>query len=118
MEHEEEMKGRLVGRMESRYVREREVEMYLIRCAQSVGGRCEKFSPDHRAGWPDRILILPQGRLVWVELKKPKGGRLSDLQLHAHKILRDLGQRVAVVWTKDQAEELIADTLAAPGTRA
>ena len=100
---------------------EREVESHLVRVVRAVGGRCEKFSPDHRAGWPDRIVMLPGGVLVWVELKRPRGGRLSALQLNAHHTLRALGQRVEVVWTKEQADRLIeelAPTPAAPGTRA
>ena len=90
-------------------MREIEVESYLVRCVEQAGGRCEKFIPDHRAGWPDRIVMMPGGLLVWVETKKPKGGRLSDLQRYAHGILRGLGQRVEVVWTKAEADELIRD---------
>lgn len=88
-------------------VREFEVERHLVRRVTDAGGRCEKFIPDVRAGMPDRIVLMPGGVLVWVELKKPKGGRLSSLQEYKHKVLRDLGQRVEVVWTKEEADRLI-----------
>lgn len=97
--------------MPERYTLEREVEQHLVRVVAAAGGRCEKFAPDHRAGWPDRIVLLPQGRMVWVETKKPKGGRLDDLQKYAHRILRSLGQRVEVVWTKEEADRLVAEML-------
>ena len=90
-------------------VREYEVEGYLVRRVVGVGGRCEKFIPEVRNGWPDRIVLLPDGVMVWVETKKPKGGKLDPLQIHAHKILRGLGQRVEIVWTKAEADRLIEE---------
>ena len=87
-------------------VDERDVESYLVRCVKAVGGRCVKFNPESMRGMPDRVVMFPQGRLWWVELKKPKGGRLSPVQVHRHKELRDLGQNVAVVWCKEDVDEL------------
>lgn len=89
-------------------VRERDVESYLRRRVEQAGGRCEKFIPDLNSGMPDRVVLLPHGVLVWVELKKPKGGVVSSLQEFQHKRLRDLGQHVEVVWTKAQADELVS----------
>ena len=93
-------------------VREREVEGYLRRRVEQAGGRCEKFLPDLDSGMPDRVVMLPGGVLVWVETKKPKGGRVTKLQRVQHDRLRALGQRVEVVWTKEQADELLADVAA------
>ena len=93
-------------------VREREVEGYLRRRVEQAGGRCEKFLPDLDSGMPDRVVMLPGGVLVWVETKKPKGGRVTKLQLEQHRRLRALGQRVEVVWTKEQADELLTDVAA------
>jgi hypothetical protein len=42
-----------------------------------------------------------------VELKREHGGRLSSAQLVAHAELEKLGQMVAVVWSKEQARELV-----------
>lgn len=94
-------------------MREREVERHLRERVEAQGGRCEKFDPSLSPGMPDRIVMLPGGVLVWVELKKPKGGRLSELQRFRHRQLRALGQRVEVVWTKEQADALVA-VLSAP----
>lgn len=87
-------------------IRERDVEHRLVSLARSRGWGCVKFIPDNEQGMPDRLLLLPNGRCAWIETKT-KGGRLSDIQKYTHKRLREMGQVVYVVWTKEQAEELI-----------
>ena len=95
---------------------ENEVEGHLRRRVERVGGICVKFLPDFARGFPDRIVLLPGGVLVWVETKRPQGGVLSPAQKVQHVLLRRLGQRVEVVWTKDQADDLI-DSLVGTGTQ-
>ena len=95
---------------------ENEVEGHLRRRVEKVGGICVKFLPDFARGFPDRIVLLPGGVLVWVETKRPQGGVLSPVQRVQHVLLRRLGQRVEVVWTKDQADDLI-DSLVGTGTQ-
>lgn len=95
---------------------ENEVEGHLRRRVEKAGGVCVKFLPDFARGFPDRIVLLPGGVLVWVETKRPQGGVLSPIQKVQHVLLRRLGQRVEVVWTKDQADALI-DSLASTGTQ-
>ena len=95
---------------------ENEVEGHLRRRAEKAGGLCVKFLPDFARGFPDRIVLLPGGVLVWVETKRPQGGVLSPVQKVQHVLLRRLGQRVEVVWTKDQADDLI-DSLVGAGTQ-
>ena len=95
---------------------ENEVEGHLRRRVEKVGGICVKFLPDFARGFPDRIVLLPRGVLVWVETKRPQGGVLSPVQKVQHVLLRRLGQRVEVVWTKDQADDLI-DSLVGTGTQ-
>ena len=95
---------------------ENEVEGHLRRRVEKAGGLCVKFLPDFARGFPDRIVLLPGGVLVWVETKRPQGGVLSPVQKVQHVLLRRLGQRVEVVWTKDQADDLI-DSLVGTGTQ-
>ena len=95
---------------------ENEVEGHLRRRVEKAGGVCVKFLPDFARGFPDRIVLLPGGVLVWVETKRPQGGVLSPVQKVQHVLLRRLGQRVEVVWTKDQADDLI-DSLVGTGTQ-
>jgi len=88
---------------------EREVESHLERQVRDVlSGECVKFIPDYKRGFPDRLVILPGERVVWVETKRPQGGKVSGAQRVAHAKLRRLGHRVEVVWTKEQADDLVA----------
>lgn len=87
-------------------MRERDVESYLIKRVESIGFKCLKFIPDQVNGMPDRIIMLPGSRVLWVELKT-KGGKLSEIQKLRHAELAKLGQDVVVVWNKEQADELV-----------
>ena len=90
---------------------ESEVESHLRKLTEAAGGMCVKFLPDFARGFPDRIVILPAGVLVWVETKRPVGGKLDPAQNVAHAMLRRLGQSVEVVWTKEAAEDLVTALL-------
>lgn len=84
---------------------EREVEGYLVRQVERLGGMCPKFNSVR--GWPDRIVLLPSGVLAWVETKRPVGGVLSPAQLVVHEQLRRVGQKVYVVWSQEEVDELL-----------
>jgi hypothetical protein len=86
--------------------RERNIENYLRHHLVELGIKCIKFIPDHANGMPDRLILLPKGRVIWVELKTDNG-RLSEIQKYQHEILRGQGQEVVVVWNKEQAGELL-----------
>lgn len=86
--------------------REREVESYLVKSLEEIGLKVYKFIPDQRVGMPDRIVVLPDSRCIWVETKT-QGGDLSMVQQLRHKELRDHGQRVEVVWSKEDADALV-----------
>lgn len=87
-------------------VREASVEKHLVDGLDKLGYPCVKFIPDNRRGMPDRVVLLPFGRVVWIELKTT-GGVLSEIQKYRHSELRKLGQEVEVVWTIEQADKLI-----------
>lgn len=86
---------------------EKDVEHYLVaRCAVR-GILAVKFIPDQRKGMPDRLLIRPRGRVTWVETKRPKGGRLSEMQKYQHGKLRARGHDVRVVATRAEVDALM-----------
>ena len=90
-------------------VREREVESYLVGKVEALGLQVYKFVPDQAPGMPDREILLPDRQVLWVETKKPKGGKVAELQKYRHRRLRDAGHEVVIVWTKEQADELAED---------
>ena len=91
-----------------RETRESEVEGYLKRRLCGLGIDCVKYVPDQLPGMPDRMLLLPDGKVMWVELKTD-GGRVSPLQMYRHAWLRKLGHDVRVVWDKQQVDELVEE---------
>lgn len=59
---------------------EKEIERKLVEMIKRHGGRCEKLVNVGCKGFPDRTVLLPGGQIVFVETKRPKGGRYSALQ--------------------------------------
>ena len=60
-------------------MREAEIEGRLVRGVKEAGGLCYKFVSPGNPGVPDRLILLPGGRILFVELKTP-GGKLSNIQ--------------------------------------
>lgn len=59
---------------------EKEIEQKLIALAKRHGGKCLKWVCPGWSGVPDRLLLLPGGRIIFVELKRPKGGVVAKRQ--------------------------------------
>ncbi len=58
---------------------EREVEKLLVEGIRKIGGRAYKWVSPGNAGVPDRIVVLPGGRIIFIELKTDTG-KLTELQ--------------------------------------
>ena len=74
-------------------MRESVVEKHLTIEAQKRGGMSVKFVSPGLDGVPDRLVLLPGGKLAFVELKAP-GKKMRPLQIHRAKQLTALGFRV------------------------
>ena len=84
---------------------EREIERYFVWSVERIGGKTFKFRSPQQRGVADRIACLPDGSTWFVELKKPKGGRLAPLQkLHADELQR-LSQNYALLWSIKEIDE-------------
>lgn len=70
---------------------EKEIEEKLRKMVESHGGRCLKWVCPGWSGVPDRLVLLPGGRIMFVETKRPKGGRYSALQDKWREWLTALG---------------------------
>lgn len=86
---------------------EKELEKKLRIEIEKKGGRLLKFISPGNNGVPDRICVLKNGKLIFVELKKPKGGGYSKIQLYQHKVLRDLGQIVECIKNEIDLQKFI-----------
>lgn len=80
------------------------VERRLVRAVGELGGTTVKLVQGE--GLPDRLVLLPGGRVVFVELKKPRGGVVAPLQVLRHREFDRLGFGTVVCWTLDDCERL------------
>ena len=77
-----------------------------------MGGLAPKFVSPGLDGVPDRLLLLPNGRMAFAELKAP-GKQLRPLQKRRKRQLETLGFRVYVIDNIDQIGGVL-DELSAP----
>ena len=77
-------------------MKEKEIEKILVDEVKRLGGRAYKWTSPGNDGVPDRIVFLPDTRVIFVELKTDTGV-LSPLQKIQIDRLKKLGQWVDVV---------------------
>ena len=82
-------------------MREKEIEKKLALEAKKRGGLAVKFVSPGFDGMPDRILLMPEVRIAFVEVKAP-GKRPRPLQMARHKLLRELGFSVFILDDESQ----------------
>ena len=85
---------------------EKVIEAYLVRKVKAMGGLCLKFSSQTDIGYPDRIVLLPGGKTVWVELKS-KGGKPRRIQELRMESLTALGFEVHVADSSGKVDEIL-----------
>lgn len=82
-------------------MREKEIEKKLTLEAKKRGGLAVKFVSPGFDGMPDRIVLMPEGKMAFVEVKA-HGKRPRPLQMARHKLLRALGFLVFVLDDESQ----------------
>ena len=75
---------------------EKDIEKLFRDEIKKAGGKAYKFTSPGNDGVPDRIVMLPGGRIVFVELKTDTG-KLSKLQELQCRQIAELGQTVRVL---------------------
>ena len=86
--------------------RESAIERYLARQADALGGLCWKFVSPGNAGVPDRLIILPAGRVAFVETKRP-GGKARALQRRRIAQLTERGVWAGVADTREMIDQIL-----------
>jgi hypothetical protein len=82
-------------------MREKTVEQKLVAAVKSMGGLAPKFTSPGLDGVPDRLVLLPHGKMAFVELKAP-GKTLRPLQVRRKRQLEALGFQVYCVDRPEQ----------------
>lgn len=83
-------------------MREKETENKLVKSVKFAGGLCLKFTSPGFDGIPDRLVLLPFGKIAFVEVKAPNK-KPRPLQKARHRLLQKLGFKVYVL---DDAEQI------------
>lgn len=80
---------------------EKSIEQKLVRAVKGRGGVCPKLVSPGFDGMPDRLVLLPSGRMGFVEVKAP-GEKPRPLQTARHQLLTRLGFKVYVLDAPEQ----------------
>ncbi len=87
---------------------EKQIEQALVRRVKTLRGMAEKFVSPNRRSVPDRLVTLPEGRIIFVECKRP-GGKVTEAQARDHQRRRDLGCEVWVIDSIEMIEKFIME---------
>ena len=77
-------------------MREKEIQHHLVMETRKAGGMAVKLVSPSFSGMPDRLVLLGDGKMGFVEVKAP-GQKPRPLQLKRHAMLRRLGCQVFVL---------------------
>lgn len=89
-------------------MRERDIEQQLVKAVKKTGGLCLKFISPSMNGVPDRLLLMPNGRAAFVELKST-GQKMRALQKRRKEQLERLGFSVFCIDSTEQIGGVIVD---------
>jgi hypothetical protein len=85
---------------------ESKIERRLKKEIELLGGKALKFVSPGMSGVPDRIVLLPYGKVIFVELKTP-GKKLRPLQEYRIKKIKALGFRVEIIDSLEKVDEFV-----------
>lgn len=89
-------------------MKEKDIEQRLRKSVKELGGIAYKFISPGNMGVPDRMVCLPGGVLIFVELKT-EIGTLTPVQKAQIGYLKNLGQDVRVLYGLADVERFIAE---------
>ena len=89
-------------------VSEKQIEHRLVQGVKAKGGLCLKFTSPGMPGVPDRIVLTPDGRTIYVELKTQIGS-LAKIQKWVISEMQQRGADVRVLKGLDQVKSFLED---------
>lgn len=87
---------------------EKHIEQKLVAAVKGMGGRALKLVSPGYDGMPDRLVLMPYGRMAFVEVKAP-GMKPRPLQSRRHEMLRNLGFLVYVLDEERQIQQILKE---------
>lgn len=87
-------------------MKESVIERYLRDRVKEIGGRAYKFVSPGNSGVPDRLVLLPGGKSIFIELKTP-GKVTTPIQIQQHRKIRALGFEVLIIDSKEKVDDFI-----------
>ena len=87
-------------------MREKQIEQRLVKAVKARGGLCPKLVSPGTDGMPDRMVLLPDSHMGFVEVKAP-GEKPRPLQQLRHEQLRELGYKVSVLDDPEQIPPIL-----------
>ena len=85
---------------------EQNIELFLIKQVCLKSGLCLKMNSITMNGLPDRLVLLPEGKMFFAELKAP-GKKPRPEQVRVHESLRKLGFDVYVIDSTAKVKEIL-----------
>ena len=89
-------------------MREKYIETKLVKAVKSMGGLAPKFVSPGLDGVPDRLVLLPGGKIAFIELKAP-GETLRPLQVRRKRQLEALGFLVYCIDSPEQIGGILSE---------
>lgn len=87
---------------------EKIIEKFLVDEIRKIKMVCLKYSNPNMVGYPDRVILMPGGRVIWVELKSA-GRKPSMPQKIRMRELAEMGHDVRVIDSRVGVRELIRE---------
>ncbi|WP_418427931.1 VRR-NUC domain-containing protein [Anaerotruncus massiliensis (ex Liu et al. 2021)] len=91
-------------------MKESAIEARLVKMVRERGGLCYKFVSPSNPGVPDRIVITPDGRSIYVELKT-EIGRLATIQRWQLDEMRKRGADVRVLKGLEEVKAFVREVM-------
>lgn len=85
---------------------EKHIEAHLVKKVKEIGGVAYKFVSPANRGVADRVVVLPGGGVIFVEVKSATG-KLSPLQEQFAKDMQRLGQNYIVLNSREAVNAFI-----------
>jgi len=85
---------------------EKYIEQKLVAAVKNMGGIAPKLVSPGFNGMPDRLVLLPMGRIAFIELKAP-GKMMRPLQVRGKRQLEALGFLVYCIDSVEQIDEVL-----------